>query len=133
MKGPVKQGAEEPPHDRAERQQESQGGVLPDRDDEAFLHSVHVHAAHAWITAPPAGTNWGVRLFRAGGMRRKRGKLLAQVGLPARWALYAAAIRRVPDQLLKLRSAIVALIFVDRHSVFDLILANLQIREFAVG
>src|SRR4051812_10417221 len=80
-----------------------------------------IHAADAWIAAHTAGAG---RSFRARwrssiGSRGKSGVLLADVLLTAVGAVYIGGFRRTPDQLLELRVAILALIFVDRHNLFD--------------
>src|SRR2546427_12770813 len=82
------------------------------------MQGASVHPAHAGVAAHPAGTDrrFRTRRRRAVRMRRKSRVLLAQMLLAARGTVHLGGVGRAADQLLKLGVAILASIFVNRHS-----------------
>ena len=80
------------------------------------LRRVSIHAAHAGIAACTAGAGGHPGGFgSAVGVRREGRMLLLQVPLTAGWTLHLRNVRRPAHQLLKLGTAILAKIFVNRH------------------
>ena len=80
-----------------------------------------VHPAHAGVAAHAARAGRRFRACRCPiGVRREGGILLAQMLLPAGGTIHIRRLSRAPDQLFKFGVAILTLIFVDRHSCFNL-------------
>src|SRR5262249_50179542 len=83
----------------------------------AGVVAISVSTAKSWIAAHPAWTHGRRSSLRRGavGVCGKGGKFLRQTRLPARRAVQVRGLGGAPQELLELGSAILALVFVDRH------------------